>query len=102
MIRRPPRSTLLPYPKLFRSCQVRVASKVLPQWPVTLVTVLRTVIVLLPLLSVALDTSNVQALPNRAVLLVLLLQFTTAAVVSTSVTCRLLRAVLPQASAASP
>src|SRR5438552_3278840 len=33
------------------ACHVRVASKVVPQWPVRLVTVLTTVIVLLPLLT---------------------------------------------------
>src|SRR5258705_484985 len=46
------------------ACQVRVASKVLPQWPAVLVTVLRMVIVAVPLLSVALGASKVQAVPN--------------------------------------
>src|SRR6266581_3644804 len=68
------------------ACQVRVASKVLPQWPAVLVTVLRMVIVAVPLLSVAVGASKVQALPNCTVLLVLLVQFITGAVVSTTVT----------------
>src|SRR5438445_5284 len=46
------------------ACQVRVASKVLPQWPAVLVTVLRMVIVAVPLLSVAVGRSKVQAVPN--------------------------------------
>jgi uncharacterized protein YhhL (DUF1145 family) len=41
--------------------QVRVASKVLPQWPSVLVTVLRIVIVTLPQVSLAVGTSKVQA-----------------------------------------
>src|SRR5216683_1510861 len=49
---------LLPHASV--ACQVRVASKLLPQWPVTLVTVLTTVIVLLPLLSVAVGASKSQ------------------------------------------
>src|SRR5256885_3308327 len=42
--------------------QVRVASKVLPQWPVMLVTVLRTVMVTLPQVSVAVGASKDQVL----------------------------------------
>src|SRR5947207_8229694 len=45
------------------ACQVRVALKVVPQWPVTLVTVLTTVMVLLPLLSVAVGGSKLQVAP---------------------------------------
>src|SRR5437016_14236934 len=44
------------------SRQVRVASKVLPQWPVMLVTVLRTVMVTLPQVSVAVGASKDQEL----------------------------------------
>ena len=64
------------------ACQVRVASKVLPQWPVTFVTVLTMDIVVLPLLSVAVGVSKLQATPSSTVLLVLL-QTITGAVVST-------------------
>src|ERR1041385_3915546 len=73
---------LLPHASV--ACQVRVASKVLPQWPATLVTVLRIVIVALPLLSVAVGASKVQATPCSTVLLVLV-QVITGAVVSTIV-----------------
>src|SRR6266446_2324350 len=79
------------------ACQVRVTSKVLPQWPVVLVTVLRIVMVLLALLSVAVGASKVQAVPCSTVLLVLL-QVITGAVVSTTVTFWLHWAKLPQAS----
>src|SRR5438093_986017 len=48
---------------------VRVASKVLPQWPVKLVTVLTIVMVALPQVSVAVGASNVQTLPHSTVLL---------------------------------
>src|SRR5260370_5888725 len=58
-------------PQASVACQVRVASKVLPQWPVTLVTVLRIVIVALPLFSVSLGASKVHAEPGSALLLVL-------------------------------
>ena len=67
------------------ACQVRVASKVLPQCPAILVTVLTIVIVLLPLLSVAVGASNVQVVPSSTVLLVLL-HVIIGAVVSTTVT----------------
>src|SRR6266550_3343394 len=53
------------------ACQVRIASKVLPQCPVTLVTVLRIVIVALPPLSVAVGASKVQATPCSTILFVL-------------------------------
>src|SRR5437879_3936915 len=82
------------------ACQVRVASKVLPQWPAVLVTVLRMVMVAVSLLSVAVGRSKVQALPNCTVLLVLLVQSMTGAVVSTTVTVWLHWAVLVQASVA--
>src|SRR5216683_2970010 len=81
------------------ACQVRVASKVVPQWPAVLVTVLTIVILLVPLLSVAVGASKVQALPSSIVLLVLL-QVITGAVVSTTVTFWLQEALLPQASVA--
>src|SRR5436190_1031896 len=80
--------------------QVRVASNVVPQWPVTLVRVPRTVMVLLPLLSVAVGASKVQAAPCSTILLVLL-QVITGAVVSTMVTFWLQVLLLPQASVAA-
>src|SRR6266852_5735969 len=86
-------------PQASVACQVRVASKVLPQWPVTLVTVLRIVIVALPLLSVAVGASKVQAVPCSTVLFVLL-HVMTGAVVSTTVTFLLDELLLPQASVA--
>src|SRR5439155_6596289 len=86
-------------PQASVACQVRVASKVVPQSPVVLVTVLTIVIVLLPLLSVAVGASNVQAVPSSTVLLVLL-HVITGAVVSTTVTFWLHCAQLPQASVA--
>src|SRR2546428_7309289 len=46
------------------ACQVRAASKALPQWPPALVTGLRLLIEAVPLLSVALGASKVQAVPN--------------------------------------
>src|SRR5258708_11720422 len=55
--------------------------------------------VLVPLLSVAVGASKLQALPNSTVLLVLL-QVITGAVVSTTVTFWLQEALLPQASVA--
>src|SRR5438552_19022574 len=58
------------------------------------------VMVLLPLLSVAVVASVVQAVPCSTVLLVLL-QVIVGAVVSTTVTFWLHRALLPQASVAS-
>src|SRR5260370_10551284 len=60
------------------ACQVRVASKVLPQWPAVLVTVLRIVMVAVPPLSMALGASKVQAVPNFNVLLLLPLHSITA------------------------
>src|ERR1051326_5693491 len=72
-------------PQASVACHVLVASKVVPQWPVVLVTVLRIVIVALPLLSVAVGASKVQAAPCSTVLLVLV-QVMTGAVVSTIVT----------------
>src|SRR5439155_12148777 len=86
-------------PQASVACQVLVGSSVLPQWPVTLVTVLTTVIVLLPLLSVAVGGSKLQAVPCSTVLLVLP-HVITGAVVSTIVTFWLHCAKLPQASVA--
>src|SRR5437867_11278990 len=48
---------------------VRVASKVLPQWPVMLVTVSRMVIVTLPQVSVAVGASKDQALVDSTALM---------------------------------
>src|SRR5437667_1375604 len=62
-----------------------------------LVTVLTTVIVLLPLLSVAVGGSKLQAAPCSTVLLVLL-HVISGAVVSTTITVCLHRLKLPQAS----
>src|SRR6476660_5934720 len=87
-------------PQASVAAQVRVASKVVPQCPVTLVTVLTIVIVLLPLLSVAVGASKVQVAPCSTVLLVLL-QVITGAVVSTIVTFWLQLLLLPQASVAA-
>src|SRR6266516_6282198 len=60
-------SALLPQASVAR--QVRVTSKVLPQWPVVLVTVLRMVIVTLPQVSLAPGGSKAQALEHSTVLL---------------------------------
>jgi len=65
-----------------------------------IVTVLRMVMVAVPLLSVALGASKVQAVPNCTVLLVLPLQSITGALVSTTVTVWLHWALLLQASIA--
>src|SRR5437762_12525110 len=61
-------SAVLPQASVAR--HVRVASKVLPQWPVMLVTVLRMVIVTLPQVSLALGASKDQVLVHSTVLLV--------------------------------
>src|SRR5438552_19170261 len=60
-------SAVLPQASVAR--QVRVASKVLPQWPVMLVTVLRTVMVTLPYASLFLSASKDQVLEHSTVLL---------------------------------
>src|SRR6266705_1839432 len=60
-------SAVLPQASVAR--HVRVASKVLPQWPVILVTVLRMVMVALPHVSVAVGASKFQALVHSTVLL---------------------------------
>src|SRR5437867_7107115 len=78
--------------------QVRVASKVLPQWPVRLVTVLRMLMVTLPQVSLAVGASKVQVLVHSTVLLGT--QMIVGLVVSTTVTFWLQSAVLPQASVA--
>src|SRR5260370_8971351 len=59
-------------PQASVTCQARVASKGLPQWPVTLVTVLRIVIMAPPLLSVAVGASKVHPVPCSTLLFVLL------------------------------
>src|SRR5258707_5392954 len=86
-------------PQASVAIQVRVVSNVVPQWLAVLVSVLTIVITLLPLLSVAVGASNVQATPCSTVLFVLL-QVMTGAVVSTIVTFWLQEALLPQASVA--
>src|SRR6266568_3207493 len=78
--------------------QVRVASKVLPQCPAVLVTVLRMVMVTLPQVSLAFGASKDQALVHSTVLLGM--QVMVGGVVSTTVTFWLQSAVLPQASVA--
>src|SRR5205809_7002862 len=59
-------SAVLPQASVAR--QVRVASKVLPQCPVKLVTVLRMLIVALPQVSLAVGASNDQVLAHSTVL----------------------------------
>src|SRR5229473_2840573 len=51
-------------PQASVAAQVRVASKVLPQCPAVLVTVLRMEIAAVPLLSAALGASKLQAAPS--------------------------------------
>src|SRR6266700_429041 len=73
-------------PQASVAAQVRVASKVLPQWPAVLVTVLTTVMArLVPPLSVAVGASKLQAAPSWTLLLVLL-QLMTGAMVSMTLT----------------
>src|SRR5947207_3169085 len=84
----------LKLPQASVACQVRVASKVLPQWPLVLVTVLTIVIVGGPPMSLALGASKLQAVPNSTVLLALL-QVIAGAVVSTTTTVWLQRLKLP-------
>src|SRR6266700_66418 len=94
-----PHWALLPQASV--AAQVRVASKVLPQCPAVLVTVLTTAMAMLvPPLSVAVGASKLQAVPIWTVLLVLL-QLMTGAVVSTTLTVWLHWALLPQASVAA-
>src|SRR5215472_12134393 len=58
-------------PQALVASQVRVASKVVPQWPAVLVTVLTTVIVIFsPFELVTVGGSKVQAVPCSTVLLV--------------------------------
>src|SRR5205823_3749862 len=79
------------------ACQVRVESKVLPQWATLLVTVLKMVIVGGPLKSIAVGSSNVQTVAHSTFLLGIL-QVIVGAVVSTTCTVWLHCALLPQAS----
>src|SRR5213593_5287291 len=60
-------SAVLPQASVAR--HVRVAAKVLPQWPVRLVTVPRMVTVTVPQLSLAVGGSKAQALVHSTVLL---------------------------------
>src|SRR5437870_12000449 len=82
------------------ACLHSFASRRSSDLPAVLVTVLRMVMVAVPLLSVAVGRSKVQALPNCTDLLVLSVQFITGAVVSTTVTVWLHWALLLQASVA--
>src|SRR5438552_2397394 len=89
-------SAVLPQASVAR--QVRVASKVLPQWPVKLVTVLAMVRVTLPQASLAGGGSKAQALVHSTVLLGT--QVMVGGVLSSTVTVWLHSAVLPQAAVA--
>src|SRR5437773_8896055 len=89
-------SAVLPQASVAR--QVRVASKVLPQWPAGLVTVLRMVMVALPQVSLAVGALNDQALVHSTVLSGT--QMMVGLVLSSTVTFWLHSAVLPQASVA--
>src|SRR6266545_2118549 len=89
-------SAVLPHASVAR--QVRVAPKVLPQWPAVLVTVLRMVRVTLPQESVAVGGSKDQILVHSTVLLPT--QIMVGLDVSTTVTVWLQSTVLPQASVA--
>src|SRR6266545_4132388 len=89
-------SAVLPQASVAR--HVRVASKVFPQCPVRLVTVLTMVTVALPHVSLAVGASKSQVLPYSTVLLGT--QVMVGLVVSTTVTFWLQSAVLPQASVA--
>src|SRR3989449_434321 len=86
-------------PQASVASQVRVASKVLPQWPAVFVTVLTIALVTKPQVSLKLGASKVQAAVHSTVLLGT--QVMVGAVVSTTVTFWLQRALLPQASVAS-
>src|SRR6266571_3550497 len=89
-------SAVLPQASVAR--HVRVVSKVLPQWPAVLVTVLRMVMVTAPQVSLAVGASKSQVLLHSTVLLGT--QVMVGLVVSTTVTFWLQSAVLPQASVA--
>src|SRR5205823_3640512 len=86
-------------PQASVASHVRVASKVFPQWPTLLVTVLTMALVTNPQVSLKLGASNVQAAVQSTVLSAT--QVMLGAVVSTAVTFWLQRALLPQASVAS-
>src|SRR5438552_4122544 len=87
----------LKLPQASVACQVRVASKVLPQWPLVLVTVVTIAMVMLvPPRSLAVGESNVQAVPISTVLA--LPQLMTGPVVSSTLTFWLHCALLPQGS----
>src|SRR5262245_33155084 len=89
-------SAVLPQASVAR--QVRVASKVFPQWPALFVTVLRMVMVTVPQVSVALGGSKLHALVHSTDLLPS--QVIAGLVVLTTGTFWLHSAVLPQASVA--
>src|SRR5213592_4825762 len=71
-------------PQASVASQVRVASKVLPQWPAVLVTVLMIALVTRPQVSLKVGTSNVQAAVHSTVLSAT--QMMLGPVVSTTVT----------------
>src|SRR3989442_15686873 len=87
------------FPQASVACQVRDAAEDGQRGHVGLGRVIKMEIVLLPLLSVAVGASNVQAVPSSTVLLVLP-HVITGAVVSTTVTFWLHCAKFPQASVA--
>src|SRR6266700_2568815 len=88
-------------PQASVAAHVRVASKVLPQWPAVLVTVPTIVTLrLLPLLSVAVGGSKLQVVPTCTILLVLV-QLMTGAVEPLTLTVWLQEALLVQPSVAS-
>ena len=86
------------FPQESAARQVRVASKVFPQWPVVLVVVLRMAMVALPQVSFEVGTSKLHALPHSTVLAPE--QTIVGAVWSSTVTVWLQSAVLPQESVA--
>src|SRR5438445_138631 len=89
-------SAVLPQASVAR--HVRVAAKVLPQWPTVLVTVLRMEMVTVPQVSLAVGGSKLQTLVHSTVLLGT--QVMVGGVWSSTVTVWLQSAVLPQASVA--
>src|SRR5439155_12495067 len=86
-------------PQASVASHVLIASKVLPQWPEKLVTVLAIALVTKPQVSLKVGASKVQAAVHSTVLSAT--QVMVGAVVSTTVTFWLQRALLPQASVAS-
>src|SRR3989442_414026 len=85
-------------PQASVASQVRVASKVLPQWPAVLVTVLTMALVAKPQVWLKVGASSVEAAVHSTVLLAT--QVMVGAVVSTTVTTWLQVLLLPQESVA--